>query len=185
MILLYVQVFFYRHSYDEVSAICHDYECLHYINRLSNITLSNVTIKNTMKITLATHHHLSVLIELDSYAQQNSSRIEEIKAWLSSQAIYLIEVNAEVVGYGVIHSHFFGYPFIELVMIAHDQRGKGYGKALILFFQEQLTTEKLFTSTNQSNTKMKNLLLQLGFIKSGCIENLDEDDPEVIFCFIQ
>lgn len=60
-----------------------------------------------MKITSATYHHLSALIELDTYAQQDASRIEEIKAWLSSQAVYLLEVDAQIVGYGVIHHHFF------------------------------------------------------------------------------
>lgn len=154
----------------------------------SNINLyftKIISYKYRMKINLATHHHLSALIELDTYAQQDASRIEEIKAWLSCQAVYLLEINAEVVGYGVIHHHFFNNPFIELVMIDKKYRQKGYGKALISFFQKQLKTDKLFTSTNQSNTKMRKLLLQLGFIESGCIENLDENDPEIIYCFIK
>lgn len=138
-----------------------------------------------MKITLATDHHLSVLIELDTYAQQDASRIEEIKAWLSCQAIYLLEINAQIVGYGVIHHHFFNNPFIELVMIDKQYRQKGYGKCLIAYFQENTPGDKLFTSTNKSNHAMRNILIQLGFIESGCIENLDENDLEIIYCFIK
>ncbi|WP_193016117.1 GNAT family N-acetyltransferase [Proteus sp. FME41] len=138
-----------------------------------------------MKIIPATHHHLSVLIELDTYAQQNTSRIDEINAWLDSQAVYLLEVNREVVGYGVIHHHFFSQPFIELIMIAKASRQKGYGKSLIAYFQKNSEGDKLFTSTNQSNHAMRNMLTQLGFIESGCIENLDENDLEIIYCFIQ
>lgn len=138
-----------------------------------------------MKITLATDHHLSVLIELDTYAQQDASRIEEIKAWLSCQAIYLLEINSQIVGYGVIHHHFFNNPFIELVMIDKQYRQKGYGKCLIAYFQENMPGDKLFTSTNKSNHAMRNILIQLGFIESGCIENLDENDLEIIYCFIK
>lgn len=138
-----------------------------------------------MKITLATRYHFSALIELDSYVQQNVSRIEEIKAWLNRQAAYLLEVDAQIVGYGVIHHHFFGQPFIELVMIDKKYRQKGYGKCLISYFQENTQGNKLFTSTNKSNHAMRNMLIKLGFIESGCIENLDENDPEIIYCFIK
>ncbi|NBM55869.1 GNAT family N-acetyltransferase [Proteus vulgaris] len=138
-----------------------------------------------MKIISATHHHLSALIELDTYAQQDASRIEEIKAWLDSQAVYLLEVDAQIVGYGVIHHYFFNQPFIELVMIDKKYRQKGYGKCLITYFQENTQGDKLFTSTNKSNHSMRNMLIKLGFIESGCIENLDENDPEIIYCFIK
>lgn len=58
-------------------------------------------------------------------------------------------------------------------------------KKLITYFQQKIATEKLFTSTNQSNVPMQNLLIQLGFVESGYIENLDEGDAELIFCFIK
>lgn len=136
-----------------------------------------------MKIKLATLTDLHSIVKTDTFARQNSSRIEEIKAWLSSQAVYLLEVNAQIVGYGVIHNHFFGQLFIELVMIAKEHRGLGYGKRLIASFQENIATQKLFTSTNQSNLKMQSLLEKLGFVKSGYIQNLDDNDPEIIFFF--
>ncbi|EPL0743842.1 GNAT family N-acetyltransferase [Proteus mirabilis] len=138
-----------------------------------------------MKITLASNRHLSILVKLDTYAQQNPSRTDEIDVWLTNQAVYLLEVKSKIIGYGVVHRHFFGQQFIELVMIAKEHRGKGYGKKLITYFQQKIATEKLFTSTNQSNVLMQNLLIQLGFVESGYIENLDEGDAELIFCFIK
>lgn len=42
---------------------------------------------------------------------------------------------------------------------------------------------KLFTSTNRSNLPMRALLLKAGFIESGYIENLDENDPELVFFY--
>ena len=41
--------------------------------------------------------------------------------------------------------------------------------------------KKLFTSTNESNTPMQRLCEQLGFVRSGRIENLDEGDPEIVY----
>ena len=41
--------------------------------------------------------------------------------------------------------------------------------------------DKLFTSTNQSNTQMQALCETLGYVKSGWVDNLDEGDPEIIY----
>jgi RimJ/RimL family protein N-acetyltransferase len=41
--------------------------------------------------------------------------------------------------------------------------------------------QKLFTSTNESNKPMQALLDQLGYERSGIVENLDEADPELIY----
>lgn len=94
-------------------------------------------------------------------------------------------MNAQIVGYGVIHHHFFNHLFIELVMIDKKYRQKGYGKCLITYFKENRQGDKLFTSTNKSNYVMRKMLIKLGFIESGCIENLDENDSEIIYCFIK
>lgn len=48
----------------------------------------------------------------------------------------------------------------------------------------QSKTQKIFTSTNQSNTATQQLLIKAGFIPSGYIENLDDNDPELIYCYI-
>ncbi|AFU15440.1 GCN5-related N-acetyltransferase [Bacillus thuringiensis MC28] len=42
-------------------------------------------------------------------------------------------------------------------------------------------TQKIFSSTNESNTNMQKVFKANGFMRSGIIENLDEDDPEIIF----
>jgi len=42
-------------------------------------------------------------------------------------------------------------------------------------------TKKLFTSTNLSNLPMHALLEKVGYKLSGVIDNLDPDDPEVVY----
>jgi hypothetical protein len=52
---------------------------------------------------------------------------------------------------------------------------------LITHIEKLVPAEKLFTSTNQSNTVMQTLCEKLGYVRSGWIENLDDDDPEIIY----
>ena len=42
-------------------------------------------------------------------------------------------------------------------------------------------TDKLFTSTNQSNEPMQQLLTRLGYKPSGVIYNVDPGDPELVY----
>jgi hypothetical protein len=42
-------------------------------------------------------------------------------------------------------------------------------------------TRKLFTSTNESNRAMRDLLAHAGFEPSGVVQNLDPGDPELIY----
>jgi RimJ/RimL family protein N-acetyltransferase len=42
-------------------------------------------------------------------------------------------------------------------------------------------TNKLFSSTNESNESMKKVFIKNNFKKSGYIDNLDEGDPEIIY----
>ena len=49
------------------------------------------------------------------------------------------------------------------------------------FLETRSATSKLFTSTNLSNKPMQLLLAKLGYTLSGYIENLDPDDPELVY----
>jgi RimJ/RimL family protein N-acetyltransferase len=42
-------------------------------------------------------------------------------------------------------------------------------------------TQKIFSSTNESNESMQKVFSANGFVRSGIIKNLDEGDPEIIF----
>lgn len=40
---------------------------------------------------------------------------------------------------------------------------------------------RFFSSKNESNESMQKVFNANGFIRSGIVENSDEDDPEIIF----
>lgn len=84
-------------------------------------------------------------------------------------------------GYGVLHYHFFGCGFIELLMVGERYRRRGVGLVLITALKSHCRHPKLFTSTNRSNLPMQRLLLNAGFVASGQIDNLDDGDPEQVF----
>jgi ribosomal protein S18 acetylase RimI-like enzyme len=90
-------------------------------------------------------------------------------------------VDGVVRGFMIMDENFFGHGFVELLHVHPDFRRRGIGIALMRSAEIDAPTEKLFTSTNQSNLPMQKLCEKIGFVRSGIIDNLDEGDPELIY----
>lgn len=126
---------------------------------------------------------VSALIALDSVAAHDPRRARQIADWQASADVDVAERAGRLAGYLVIHPHFFGEAFVEMLMVASEQRSQGVGAALprhAIALQGQC---RLFASTNTSNTGMQRLLAASGFIGSGIIRGLDEVDLELIYRF--
>ncbi len=134
-----------------------------------------------MPVRLATETDTAALIALDSAAEYEPQRAAQIRAWCAQSVCYLAEERGMVMGYGVLHYHFFGCGFIEMLMVGERYRRRGVGLALIAALKSHCRHPKLFTSTNRSNLPMQRLLLNAGFVASGQIDNLDDGDPEQVF----
>ena len=134
-----------------------------------------------MLIRLASEADLKYLIAIDSVALHEAQRVLQIHAWCAQSTCFLAEKDGEIMGYGVLNYHFFGCGFIEMLMVGEHYRRHGIGLALLNDLKSKCLHPKLFTTTNRSNLPMKRLLRTSGFIESGQIENLDEDDPELVF----
>ncbi|EMI5492751.1 GNAT family N-acetyltransferase [Providencia stuartii] len=128
---------------------------------------------------LATPQDIDGLIEIDSI--KTHERALKIAQWVADKNCYLIEQETQIYAYAVLHYHFFDFGFIEMLMVSKQFRRLGLGVELINQLKLICTTSKLFTSTNQSNTAMQALLNHTQFLASGVIENLDDDDPELIY----
>jgi ribosomal protein S18 acetylase RimI-like enzyme len=85
------------------------------------------------------------------------------------------------IGYVVLDYSFYENGFISMLCVHPDYRRQGVGERLMQQVEGVCRTEKLFTSTNLSNTAMQRLLARLGYVLSGVIHNLDEDDPELVY----
>jgi GNAT superfamily N-acetyltransferase len=110
-----------------------------------------------------------------------TARAEYLERAVRERHCYIAREGWDVLGFVTFAPVFFGEYFIELLVVHPEQRRKGVATALIRHIERICPAEKLFTSTNQSNTPMQTLCEKLGYIKSGWIDNLDEDDPEIIY----
>lgn len=135
-----------------------------------------------MNCRLATIDDIDNIYKIDTVV--TDVRLNEITHWVKQNDCFILEKNQEILAYGVINTHFFGYGFIELLMVNNQYRRQGLGLILINQLIKKSPTAKVFTSTNKSNTATQQLLIKTGFIPSGCIENIDDNDPELIYCYI-
>lgn len=134
-----------------------------------------------MRIRLAVTDDHTALCAIDTIAAEDPRRRVDIAGWTETGCCHLIEIEGEVAAYGVLAHHFFGHAFIEMLMVGASWRRRGLGAALIAHFQSMSSGSKLFSSTNMSNRPMQDLLVKAGFRPSGYIDNLDENDPEIVF----
>lgn len=106
------------------------------------------------EISPATEKDLTALIALDTVAAQEPQRCEAIRRRIEQKICFVLRREGKIAGYGVLHYHFFGCGFIELLMVDPALRGQGVGSAL---------------------------LLRQRFVLSGQVDNLDDGDPELFY----
>jgi len=108
-------------------------------------------------------------------------RGEKIERAVRNGECYIAEEAAQIVGFAIMDYAFFECGFIELLIVAEDCRRRGIGESLLEHLSHCCATEKLFTSTNESNDLMRGLLIKAGFTLCGQIDALDEGDPELFY----
>ena len=135
----------------------------------------------TPEIRKARESDIKTICSFDAIAQREESRREFIRISVKSGIAWVAVIEEFVVGYGVLEYTFYSQGFISMLYIHSNYRRNGLGSALMNHFESICTTEKLFTSTNESNYPMQHLLHKLGYESSGVIHNLDEGDPELIY----
>jgi ribosomal protein S18 acetylase RimI-like enzyme len=135
-----------------------------------------------LKIKKATLKDLPAIIEVMK-AGSTADHTDFITRSVKSEQCQIALIGDKVVGFGIFGtSLFFHREFMELLIVHPEYWRKGIGTALIRRLERLCTTGKFFTSTNQSNVRAQKTYEAYGFIRSGYIENLDEGDPEIIYC---
>jgi RimJ/RimL family protein N-acetyltransferase len=122
-----------------------------------------------------------VFAQFDASAGSDLARREQIDAAIAARRCWVAEQDGRVVGYGVLTSNFFNRDFVELLYVAQAARRAGAGSAILAAVERAAGTDRIFTSTNESNAAMRALLEKCGYAPSGRIENLDPGDPELVF----
>ena len=132
-----------------------------------------------LSIRLATAADIDAVVGI---APAGAERREAIAEWVHAGECHIAWREDFAAGYVVLTRSFFRSPFIEMLVVSPTARRQGIGRALIEHcIALTPPDQKLWTSTNESNTPMRNLLPQLDFIQTGMFEHLDPGDPELIF----
>jgi GNAT superfamily N-acetyltransferase len=106
----------------------------------------------------------------------------QIQALVQGQHCLVAVESGQIAGFLVLrHGHFYGRDFIDLLYVAPPWRRHGAGRALMRAAIRHASTPRVFTSTNESNMPMRNLLHGEGWTPSGVLTGLDESDPEHVF----
>ena len=134
-----------------------------------------------MPIDVAQEVDIDEMVALDALVSGRSSRRNLITQAVKQHHGYVARQENQVAGLLLMHEHFFELPFIELLMVHPSLRRQGIGTALMQHIEMIYAPGKLFTSTNVSNERMQRLCERLGYVRSGIIEHLDEDDPELFY----
>ena len=135
----------------------------------------------SLPIRLAATADSDAICAIDPRVADTPDRRPFIERAIAAGECYVAGAGGAIVGYAVFDRSFFEQPFVALLHTDEPRRRRGIGAALMRHIESICTEEKLFTSTNESNTPMQRLCDKLGFVQSGRIENLDEGDPEIVY----
>ena len=138
---------------------------------MENISLRKATSKDRAIVV-----DFDYSLDKDEHIKLN--REEKITKAISNDECFLILVDEREVGFVIFDYRFFDQGWMELIIIDEKYRGKGIGGKTLDLICEQSKSDKVFTSTNSSNTQMQRALIKADFAFAGEINGLDDGDSE-------
>jgi len=135
-----------------------------------------------IRLRKATSNDKAIVVDFDYRLDKDEhiklNREEKITKAISNDECFLILADDKEVGFVIFDYRFFDQGWIELIIIDEKYRGKGLGGKTFDLICEQCKSDKIFTSTNSSNTQMQRALITADFAFAGEINGLDDGDPE-------
>ncbi|WKK83170.2 GNAT family N-acetyltransferase [Marivirga arenosa] len=138
-----------------------------------------------IRLRKATNKEKLIVVDIDYRLDKNEhiklNREEKITKAISRDECFLILSDHQVIGFLIFDYRFFDQGWIELIIIDEKYRGKGIGGKVFDLLCEKCRTDKIFTSTNSSNTRMQKALTKANFSFAGKLNGLDDGDPELFY----
>ncbi|MFB9277599.1 GNAT family N-acetyltransferase [Cohnella cellulosilytica] len=129
-----------------------------------------------MKIEYATQEDYQFIIERDKHINGLL-----IRSKIREHEIFILRDQNQEIGW-MRYGHFWdNIPFMNMIWIDEDYRGRGFGKEVVLHWEELMRQRgfKLVMTSTLSNEDAQHFYRKLGYRDSGCL--LLEDEPlEVI-----
>lgn len=130
-----------------------------------------------MNIRIANKSDLSILVHYDKHISA-----DELVYSMMRERILIIEENNHLIGWLRYNLFWDNTPFMNMLYILEDYRGKRYGKVLTLFWEEKMKClgyELVMTST-LSNGGAQHFYRKLGYRDAGSLL-LPQEPLEIIF----
>jgi ribosomal protein S18 acetylase RimI-like enzyme len=130
-----------------------------------------------VNIRIANKSDLSILVHYDKHISA-----DELVYSMMRERILIIEENNHLIGWLRYNLFWDNTPFMNMLYILEDYRGKRYGKVLTLFWEEKMKClgyELVMTST-LSNEGAQHFYRKLGYRDAGSLL-LPQEPLEIIF----
>jgi GNAT superfamily N-acetyltransferase len=124
---------------------------------------------------------LDLFGQIDPRITDDPARRGHIGALLEAGLSWAAVADGALVGFALVSRHFYGFPFVDLLVVSPAARRGGVGSALLAQCEADHDADRMFTSTNESNAPMRRLLAKADWSVTGVIDNLDPGDPEMVF----
>ena len=125
---------------------------------------------------------LAQVLELDRIEPVGHARTALLTERVHSGEVIVFQIGHELSGFVVVRRRaFFGRDFVELLSVSNGARRHGIGSALLHEAVSHSSSDRIFTSTNESNIGMRALLAKTGWQFSGHLDGIDEGDPEMVY----
>ena len=140
---------------------------------------------NLIKIRQAGINDKATAVDLDYRLDKDEhiklKREEKITKAILDGECFIISADDKEVGFMIFDYRFFNQGWIELIIIDEKYRGKGIVTKVFDIICDQCKSDKVFTSTNRSNSQMQRALKKAEFTFAGELKGLDEGDPELFY----
>ena len=130
-----------------------------------------------MKIRYVKPGDLEMIAEYDDHLSK-----EEMKNSIAMKRIILLFIDGECEGWLRFNLFWDNIPFMNMLYILEEHRGKGYGRKLVEFWEHEMAEqgyEFVLTST-QSNEEGQFFYRKLGYTDRGALV-LPDEPLEIIF----
>jgi ribosomal protein S18 acetylase RimI-like enzyme len=89
--------------------------------------------------------------------------------------------GASVVGFATFGAFLHGHGFLRVIGVLPGFRRRGVARAIVEQLESICPTDRLFTATIGANITMQRTAEALGFVRSGVLEHVEDDDVEVVY----
>ena len=130
-----------------------------------------------MEIRYAESGDLEMISEYDMHISK-----EELKNAIALKRIILLFIDGKYEGWLRFNLFWDNIPFMNLLFILEEQRGKGYGKKMVEFWEHEMVKQgyKFVMTSTQSNEEAQHFYRKLGYTDRGALV-LPDEPLEIIF----